>query len=140
VLLDEPDGDYWEHLLHFVREELLADGYVSPADLDFVHLAHDPADAVAHVCDFYRTYHSMRRVGNRLVLRCNHEVDDAVLDRLSDEFADIVTAGRVERVEPSESERLDDDVVDLPRLAFRFDWHGYARLRAMIDALNSWSR
>jgi uncharacterized protein (TIGR00730 family) len=139
VLLDEPGGNYWEHLLHFVREELLADGYISPADLDFVHLAHDPVEAVEHICGFYRTYHSMRRVGNRLVLRCNHEVDDATIDRLSEEFADIIVSGRVERAEASDAERLDDDVVDLPRLAFRFDLHGYARLRAMIGALNTWS-
>lgn len=139
VLLDEPGGTYWEHLRHFVREELLAGGYIAPTDLDLFHVAYDPLDAVEHISAFYRTYHSMRRVGSRLVLRCNHPVGDDVVERLGREFADITVSGTVERVEASPSEVDDDDVVDLPRLAFRYDWHGYARLRAMIDALNAWS-
>ena len=71
VLLDEPNGDYWEHRLHFVREELLADGYISPADLDFLHVTHDPLDAVAHIRDFYSTYHSMRWVGTASWCGCS---------------------------------------------------------------------
>ncbi len=138
VLLDEPDGNYWEHLLRFVREELLADGYVSPADLDFLHVTHDPLDAVEHICGFYSTYHSMRWVGNRLIVRLQHEVDDSLLERLTAEFGDIITSGSVVRTEATDSEREDDDVVGLPRLAFRYNRHGYARLRTMINAINSW--
>jgi uncharacterized protein (TIGR00730 family) len=138
VLLDEPGGNYWEHLLRFVREELLADGYISPADLDFVHVTHDPLDAVEHICRFYTTYHSARWVGNRLILRLQHEVGDALLERLTTEFADIIVSGAVVRAEATDSEREDDDLVDLPRLAFRYNRHGYARLRSMIDAINAW--
>jgi len=138
VLLDEPGGNYWEHWARFVREELLADGYVSPADLDFVHITHDPLDAVEHICGFYRTYHSMRWVGSRLVIRLQHDISDAAIARLTREFGDITTSGAVERVQATDSERADDDLVDLPRIAFRYNRHGYARLRAMIDAINTW--
>ena len=137
VLLDEPNGNYWEHWARFVREELVADGYVSPADLAFVHVTHDPLDAVEHICGFYRTYHSMRWVGSRLVIRLQHQITDTAIARLTSDFADIITSGVVERVEVTESERDDDDVVHLPRIAFRYNRHGYARLRTMVDAINS---
>lgn len=136
VLLDEPGGDYWEHWRRFVHDELLADGYLSPGDLDFVHVTHDPADAVEHVCRFYRTYHSMRWVGNRLVLRLQREPAADLLDALTAEFSDIITTGAIERIATTDSEREDDDVVDLPRIAFRYNRHGYARLRALIDRIN----
>ena len=137
VLLDEPGGNYWEHWLRFVREELLVDGYVSTADLDFVHVSHDPLDAVEHICRFYRNYHSMRWVGNRLVVRLQAMLSDEVLQQLSTDFADIINSGSVERIDATDSEREDNDVIDLPRIAFRYNRHGYARLRAMIDAINN---
>ena len=65
-----------------------------------------------------------------------HAPDDATLAALNDEFADIVVRGRIERIEATPAERADDDHVDLERIAFRFDRHGCARLRELIDRLN----
>ena len=42
------DSDYWEELLHFVRVELLANGLVSPEDVELLHVTDDPAEAVQH--------------------------------------------------------------------------------------------
>lgn len=136
VLLDEPNGNYWERWLHFIEEELLADGYISPRDLKLVTIAHDANDAVDEVCRFYATYHSMRWVGSRLVLRLEREVSDAELAELNAEFADIVASGEIERTNASPSEVEDDDFVDKPRIAMRFDRASYARLRELIDRLN----
>jgi len=44
--------------------------------------------------------------------------------------------GRIERIEVTAAEQADDDNVDLDRIAFRFDRHGFARLRTLIDRLN----
>jgi uncharacterized protein (TIGR00730 family) len=137
VLLDEPNGNYWERWYHFIEEELLADGYISPRDLKLVSIAHDAEAAVDEVCRFYATYHSMRWVGSRLVLRLQREVSDDELTELNAEFADIITSGEMMRVHASASEMEDDDVVDLPRLALRFDRSSYARLRELIDRLNA---
>jgi uncharacterized protein (TIGR00730 family) len=137
VLLDEPNGNYWERWYHFIEEELLADGYISPRDLKLVSIAHDAEAAVDEVCRFYATYHSMRWVGSRLVLRLQREVTDDELAELNAEFADIITSGEMMRVHASASEMEDDDVVDLPRLALRFDRSSYARLRELIDRLNA---
>ena len=47
------DSDYWAELLRWVRAELLADGMISPEDLDLLHVTDDPDEAVAQVIDCY---------------------------------------------------------------------------------------
>jgi uncharacterized protein (TIGR00730 family) len=43
------DRDYWGEMLDWVRAEMLADGLVSPGDLDLLYLTDEPAEAVEHV-------------------------------------------------------------------------------------------
>jgi hypothetical protein len=93
-------------------------------------------EAVDEICDFYRTYHSIRFVGSRLVLRLQREVGDEELATLNERFAHIVEKGEIERIEVTDAERRDDDHVDLHRIALRFDRRSWAGVRQMIDALN----
>ena len=46
-------ADYWEELLGWVREELLADGMISPEDLDLLYVTDDLDQAVSQVLDCY---------------------------------------------------------------------------------------
>ena len=43
------DSDYWEEMLDWVRDEALADGLVSPGDLDLLMVTDDPEEAVERV-------------------------------------------------------------------------------------------
>ena len=47
------DSDYWQELIHFVRAELLADGMISPEDLELLHVTDSPEEAVQIVLDCY---------------------------------------------------------------------------------------
>jgi hypothetical protein len=47
------NSDYWAELLHFIREELLADGMISPEDLELLHVVDEPAAAVQVVVECY---------------------------------------------------------------------------------------
>ncbi|MDZ7731706.1 MAG: LOG family protein [Acidimicrobiia bacterium] len=136
VLLDPPGSTYWETFRDFVRRELVDRSLVAASDLDLFLITENLDDAVDEVTGFYRNYHSARSVGRRLVLRMHEEPDDALVERLEDEFADIVESGPIERIDATPSEVEDDDVVDLHRLAFRFDRRSYSRLRHLIDVLN----
>jgi hypothetical protein len=78
----------------------------------------------------------MRFVGRRLVLRLSTPVDDHELRDLNREFADIITGSPIERAEASAGEIDDDDVPDLPRIAFGFDRRSFARLRHLVDRIN----
>jgi uncharacterized protein (TIGR00730 family) len=49
------DADYWEELLTWVRNELLADGMISPDDLKLLHVTDDLDDAVERVLECYET-------------------------------------------------------------------------------------
>jgi uncharacterized protein (TIGR00730 family) len=136
VLVDPPGSTYWETWLHFVEHELAGRSLVSPQDLELVRIARSPEEACEELTSFYRVYHSSRYVGRRLVIRLVDDVDDATLHRLNNEFADILTNGAIERIGATQSEIDDEDFVDLPRIALRFDRRNYSRLRVLIDVLN----
>jgi uncharacterized protein (TIGR00730 family) len=136
VLLDVPGGTFWQSWRDFMERELLAGGYIGKHDPNLMLITDDVEHTVDEVTGFYSNYHSLRYVEGLLVIRLQRAPDDTRLDPLSDEFADIVVRGRIERIEPTPAERADDDHVDLERIAFRFDRHNHARLRELIDRLN----
>jgi len=136
VLLDAAGGTYWEGFLQFIRRDLVERGYVSAEDLDLFFVTDDVERAAAEVTHFYRNFHSMRFVRDKLVLRLSNAPDDATLEHLTNEFADILAGGAIERIAPSEAEIGDDDALDKERIVLRFDRASYGRLRALIDRLN----
>jgi uncharacterized protein (TIGR00730 family) len=139
VLLDVPGGTYWRDWRRFVERELVARSYVSEHDLDLVLITDGVGAAVDEIARFFANYHSLRFVEGRLVLRLRRAPDPAALNELSNEFADIIARGSIERAQPSAAETHDDDHLDLERLAFWFDRRGWSRLRCLIDRLNDHS-
>ncbi len=138
VLLDVPGGTYWQHWLKFVRAELGERKYISQFDEHLFKVTDDIDEAVAELDGFYRNFHSQRYVLSDLVLRMQRSPTDEQLAALNIDFADIVSKGTIERAEASKAERADDDVPDLARLRLRFDRHGFARLRCLIDRINTY--
>jgi hypothetical protein len=47
------DSDYWGELLVWVRDEMLADGLISPEDFALLHVTDDPHEAVELVVSHY---------------------------------------------------------------------------------------
>lgn len=138
IVLFQPEGDeYWDTFRRFLEVELLDARLIRPEDLDLFHITSDVADAVEHITSFYRVYDSLRHVGGRLVLRLNKRLDDTQIEQLNEQFADIVTSGRIERGDVSDVEVADSDALDLHRIRFRFTNDGGARLHAMIDMINT---
>src|SRR5437773_11935908 len=69
VLLDKPDGDYWETWMKFLTQHLYKIGFISEADFYFFKITHDVEATVKEITGFYRIYHSARWVGVKLVIR-----------------------------------------------------------------------
>ncbi|MAL67407.1 MAG: TIGR00730 family Rossman fold protein [Actinomycetota bacterium] len=136
VLLDEPGGTYWDHWYDFVTTELGNAGLISPDDMCLVRVAHTVEEAVNEVCNFYRTYHSMRFVGDQLVFRLNRPVGDDELAAISEEFAPMIVHGGISAIAATKAEVRDGDHIDLPRIVFEFDKHQWSMLRRLIDRLN----
>jgi len=139
VVLVEPAGDaYWRSFRHFLDVELADAGLIDAEDLDLFHITSDVDDACDHISGFFRVFHSMRYVDGRLVIRLMREIDDPAIEELSERFADILTAGRIERCEVSAAELADRDEVDRPRLTLQFGRHHHGRLHAFVRALNEY--
>jgi uncharacterized protein (TIGR00730 family) len=136
VLLDVPEGGYWEDWRRFLEGEVLDRGLIAPEDRSLYRITADVDEAVDELLGFYRNYHSIRWVGDLLVLRLRHAPSRRQLDELNHEFADIVAGGTIRPTKPLGPERSGRDHLDLPRICLRFDRMHYGRLRQMIDHLN----
>ena len=136
VLLDPPDDPFWEHIDELIQDQLVERGLVSPADRRLYLVTNSCDEAAAEIDRFYANYHSIRYVGDHLVLRLRHAPTDAQLTELNDQFAHLVARGRIERTGPFDIERRHDDHVELPRIRMIFRKHRSGDLRALIDAVN----
>jgi hypothetical protein len=136
VLLDVPGGTYWLTWLQFVARELRDRRYIGDDDLELVKITDDVEVALDEVTRFYRNYHSSRFVEGDLVLRLHRAPTEEEIERLNEDFADILARDRIVATGASDAEVADGDVPDLPRLRFRFDRRSYARLRLLVDRLN----
>jgi uncharacterized protein (TIGR00730 family) len=136
VMLETPNGTYWQGWLRFLEEEAIHSGWVSPEDEALFKVTTSVDEATAEILGFYRNYHSCRWVGDLLVLRLQTAPSRAELADLNRRFGDIVSRGSIRNATAFPPERSSNDFPDLPRLALRFDkWH-FARLRMLIDAVN----
>ncbi|PLY00101.1 MAG: TIGR00730 family Rossman fold protein [Desulfuromonas sp.] len=136
VMIDDERG-YWEDWLDFTRESLLMRGLISGEDFGLFTIVRDPAEAVKIIDDFYRNYHSMRFVGQRLVIRLNKALDTDQLRILNSEFGEILAPGGSMRLNSALPEENDQpDLKHLPRLVLEFNRRSYGLLKSFIRRIN----
>src|SRR3954466_12547131 len=136
IMLDPPGADYWLTWDRTIREHLLRNKLISPDDLHLYECTDDVDHAVKVITRFYRNYHSMRFVHDKLVIRLRHVPSDSALQALNEDFGDIIVGEKIHVCEPFAEEREDNQHLDLPRITFDFDRRHYGRLRILIDQLN----
>jgi uncharacterized protein (TIGR00730 family) len=136
VLLDETDGSFWRGLQRFIDEHLSPAGVISEGDFDRVLVTDSVEAACAEITHFWRNYHSLRWVGDTLILRVRSAPTDAELEQLNDQFSVLLSAGAIERSGPRPVEVADEDVVELPRLALHLDQRHVGDLFRIISAIN----
>jgi len=136
VFLDTPGDMFWEGVHDFVQQHLVRRGLVSATDTALYRITDSCDEAVEEITRFYANYHSVRSVGDDLIIRLRQAPNDEQLAELNEQFAHLVKSGDIHRTEPYSIERRHDDHLELDRIALKFDRHGYAELRAMIDVLN----
>jgi len=136
IVMVEAEGTGYWNAWETLCNALIEQGMISASDLNLYTITTDLDAAVEEIVRFYRVYHSQRFVDGQLVLRLQNEVPDDLLRELTTEFSDVITSGAIEAIPATQAEVETDDHVDLPRIAFDFNRHGYGRLRALIDRLN----
>jgi hypothetical protein len=137
VFLDQPGSHYWSSFQKFVDEQLLARGMINEEDLSLYKRTDSVDEAVREILDFFRVYHSMRWVHDRLVLRLHEPPGAERLERINQDFRDILVTGQFVVGGPLPEERDEPALVALPRLIFAFNRRNYGRLRQLIDCLNA---
>ena len=137
ICIDPPGSRYWQTWRHFVVKELLNRKLIDDNDLDLINFTHDAKEAADIITGFYRNYHSLRFVGDKLVIRMNRSLNDRILNRLNHEFPKIVRKGNIQLLEgPLPEEDNEPDTFNLFRIVLDFNRRDYAQLRKMIDVIN----
>jgi uncharacterized protein (TIGR00730 family) len=137
ILLDEPDGNYWSNWTRFVKKQLLAKGYIGESDLKLFECVDAVDDAVERINRFYCRYHSLRYVGNQLLIRLKSKIDDPAIKELKRSFSDIlIPKGNMYQSGPFPVEKDEADIGHLPRLVVDFNRLDFGRLRELIDSIN----
>jgi hypothetical protein len=137
VLLDNPEGSYWSDLGKFIDKQLLGGGMISPDVVSLYRITNDVNVAVDEILNFYRRYHSMRYVRDRLVFRLKEKLSGEKLEAIQTGFADILVEGRFEQSKALAEEAGEPDLAGLPRLVFHFNRRSLGRLRQLINVINS---
>lgn len=140
VLMELPGDDYWETWDRFARDQVLARGIISPEDLSLYKIAHSAEEAMAWIKSYYSTYHSVRQVRDRLVIRLERELSDGHVAQLNDSFPDLLESGQIVKAEPLRQEEDEPDLWSKPRISFRYNKKSAGRLNEMILAINDMGR
>ncbi len=139
VLIDDEDGSYWEPWLDFMKKVMLKRGVISGEDFSLFTITRDPFEAAQVIHDFYRIYHSSRWVGSTFVIRLNKSLTPENLSTLEEEFNEILEPGtHLELTSALPEEQDQPDLLELPRLVFKFNRRNYGLLKAFLRRLNSY--
>jgi uncharacterized protein (TIGR00730 family) len=136
VLLDVPGGHFWNAWKDYIEKQLLGRRMVSPEDMHLFKVTDQVDEAVREIVTFYSNYHSMRYVGEQMVLRVQHPVTEELLENLNHRFSDILLRESIRSTAPLPEEANEPELSHLPRLVCHFNRRNYGRLRQMIDLIN----
>lgn len=136
VLLDHEEDDYWDRWLVLLDSLLIEKGFASTDDRLLIKRARSAQEALDHIKLFYRVFHSMRYVRGKTVLRLNTVLSAKLLEKLNDEFQDILVKGKIEPTEPLKDELKNQEFPHLPRIFLHFDKKSFGRLNQLITRIN----
>lgn len=137
VLLDSPGKTFWLNWLAFIRVELVDSGLISEDDLNLIHVTKNPAEAMEHIDQFYRIFHSYRFINDSIVIRLNAPLPQQWVEHLERDFSDLILpGGKMIQGDPLPEEANEPNLKQLPRLIFPIKRGNYGRLRLLIDRIN----
>ena len=138
LLVDEPGGTYWKKWVEFVEETILLQGYISKSDLALFERVESTDDVVERIRCFYSRYHSLRFIGDFLVIRLRSGISQHKVDHLKSRFSEILRPkGEIYLSGPLPQEKNEPEIKDLPRLVLGFDRKHFGGLKALIDSINN---
>jgi hypothetical protein len=124
--------------MKFLNDVLLFDDYIDSQDFSLFDRTGSINEAVEMIDRFYRRYHSLRYVGEKLVIRLSSSLSASKVQKLRDIFSDLLTpGGDLYLSEPLQEEQDEPELGHLSRLVMDFNKRDFGRLRQMIDTINN---
>ncbi len=136
VLVDAPNGTYWETWMKFLTDDLFRLGLIGADDFHLFKIVHNAREAVQEIVHFYSVYHSVRWVGDQLVLRINQPLSGDAVRELNRKFEDILRSGEIVQGAALRQEKNEPKIAALPRLILTPHRRSFGRFRQLIDAIN----
>jgi hypothetical protein len=133
VLLEGANGHYWDRWEDNVHKQFLANGWLSPEDLNFYYKAPSIEAAVDHINMFYKRYHSSRYIKDTLVFRLKTPLTSEQVEQLNRKYWPLVQSGVMSLCDPFPEEK---DHLEFQRLAFHHTRNKFGLVRALIDDIN----
>jgi len=138
LLVEEPGGTFWTKWIEFVEETLLLQDYISKSDLALFERIDSIDDVVERIKRFYSRYHSLRYIGDFLVIRLRSGISQHKVEDLRSRFSEILRPqGEINLSGPLPEEIDEPEIRDLPRLVLGFNRKDFGGLKAFIDSINS---
>jgi hypothetical protein len=117
---------------------MLVRGFISGEDFSLFTITRSELEAAEVIETFYRTYHSLRFIETRLVIRLNKKISETEIATLTEEFPELITEGNQITCCGEFPEEIDEpDLAHLPRITMLFDHHHYGLLIAFINRINT---
>ena len=116
--------------------KLLRRYLISEEDCSLYKIVHSPEEGVDWIRHFYSTYHSMRQVRDKLVLRLERQLSDEHMEELNESFGGLARKGKIEKTEPLSPEADEPHLLSKPRIAFSYDGTSAGKLNLMIHKIN----
>lgn len=136
ILMDRPNGFYWETWRRFLDNDLLELGLISRSDFHLLTITHDVDRAVEEIKHFYKVFHSYRWVRDEMVIRLNKKITPRALENLNQQFDHLLASGHIVQREALPEEADDRAFNDLPRLVLIPHKREFGMLRLLINAIN----
>ena len=136
VLMELPGEEYWETWDKFIRQQLLDRKFIDREDLALYKIMHSPEEAGDWIKSYYSTYHSMRQVCSRLVIRLEKELSDDAVAFLNEKFTDLIKAGKLYKTIALPEEADEPELASKFRIAFNYNKKSAGRLNEMILEIN----
>jgi uncharacterized protein (TIGR00730 family) len=131
VMLAPAGDDFWPSWLEEMQEVLVNRGLISAEDTALLKQARSAAEAMDHVSQFYRVFHTAQFAEDVMELLLHTAISAEALDSLNHDFNALVDEGAI-----SQGESCDAHGILRPCLRFHLDKRRIGLLYRLIDRLN----
>ncbi len=135
VLVETGPKPFWRIWDRWNAGTLVDRRLIAANDASFYRIVDTVDDAVREITTFYRVFHSARIVGDNLLMRMQRLLPEPRLAEIQSRFGDILKGPLGQAPGPVAHEA--NEFPELTRLIVPFTRSSYARLRQLIDFLNT---